>query len=67
MTMVSSITMELRMTAPLPTLTERKRMEFSTVPSITQPSAIIEFLTFAPSLYLAGTESLTLVRMVECL
>ena len=47
--MLFSITIELRITAPFCTFTERNKIEFSTVPSITQPSAIIEFFTLAIS------------------
>ena len=38
-------------------------MEFSTVPSITQPSAIREFETEAFAIYFVGAEFLTFVNI----
>jgi len=55
------ITILFLITAPFPTFTPRNRTEFSTVPSIMQPSAIREFFTFAPIANFAGGLSLTLV------
>ena len=57
------IMMEFLTTAPWPTLTPRKIMEFSTVPSMMQPSAIREFLTEELRPYLAGASSRILVKM----
>ena len=52
---------EFLIVAPRPTLTPRKMSEFSTLPSIMQPSAMSEFLTFDDDAYLVGAEFLTLV------
>ena len=52
---------EFLILAPLETLTPRKRIEFSTLPSIMQPSAMSEFLTLEVAEYLVGAEFLTFV------
>ena len=62
-TMESSlcIIIQFLITAPLPILTPRKRIQFSTVPSIRQPSEISEFFTQAVSANFAGELSFTFV------
>ena len=46
----ASIEMQLLTFAPLAILTPRNRTQFSTSPSMTQPSAAIILLTFAPAI-----------------
>ena len=60
-TTVPCMMIEFLTTAPRPILTPRKMIEFSTVPSMTQPSAITAFLALALMPYLTGTSSRTLV------
>ena len=52
---------QLRTFAPLPIFTPRNRTQFSTSPSITQPSAISELETLEFRPYFAGMSSRTFV------
>ena len=60
---VSCIRMESLTTAPLPILTPLKIMQFSTVPSMMQPSATKEFLVAESGPYREGISSRSLVEM----
>ena len=58
---LSCIITEFLTMAPFSTLTPRNKIEFSTTPSMTQPSEISEFFTTAFSPYLVGALSRTFV------
>ena len=57
----SCMSMQFFTTLPLPIVTPRNMTLFSTTPSITHPSAINEFLTFASLRYDVGAESFIFV------